>query len=172
LIGSLYTDYNFYGGRHVARKDLNAVPLSFTINNTDVDPSMWTADDFYYNTRTFTRDVLIDLYMSDGLEKVVIPESHYDVIRKTLSAKVKNTPNAILPHPGPKMLYRPAHQSEGLSSGWTGSSMQVLAMLDKICYRFSALDPNSVLSSGWLLVPDPISRTSCSRVNALLMKFR
>jgi hypothetical protein len=64
-------------------KDLNAVPLSFTINNTDVDPSMWTADDFYYNTQgPFTRDVLIDLYMSDGLEKVVIPESHYDVIQK------------------------------------------------------------------------------------------
>jgi hypothetical protein len=42
--------------------------------------------DFYYTPRTFTRDVLIDLYMSDGLEKVVIPESHYDV-RKTLSAK-------------------------------------------------------------------------------------
>jgi hypothetical protein len=42
-------------------KDLNAVPLSFTINNTDVDPSMWTAYDFWYNLQgPFERDELVD----------------------------------------------------------------------------------------------------------------
>jgi hypothetical protein len=42
-------------------KDLNAVPISFTINNTDVDPSMWTAYDFWYNFQgPFGRDELVD----------------------------------------------------------------------------------------------------------------
>lgn len=91
-------------------KDLNAVPLSFTVNNTDVDPSMWTADEFYYNSQgPFTRDVLIDLYMSDGLEKVVIPESHYDVIQKASfpQRRPEYPERDFATLPGPKM-YMPA----------------------------------------------------------------
>jgi hypothetical protein len=91
-------------------KDLNAVPLSFTINNTDVDPSMWTADEFYYNSQgPFTRDVLIDLYMSDGLEKIVIPESHYDVIQKDSfpQRRPEYPERDFATLPGPKM-YMPA----------------------------------------------------------------
>jgi hypothetical protein len=91
-------------------KDLNAVPLSFTINNTDVDPSMWTADEFYYNTQgPFTRDALIDLYMSDGLEKIVIPESHYDVIQKDSfpQRRPEYPERDFATLPGPKM-YMPA----------------------------------------------------------------
>lgn len=42
-------------------KDLNALPFSFTINNTDVDPSMWTANDFWYNYQgPFTRDEVVE----------------------------------------------------------------------------------------------------------------
>jgi hypothetical protein len=91
-------------------KDLNAVPLSFTINNTDVDPSMWTADDFYYNSQgPFTRDVLIDLYLSDGLEKIVIPESHYDAIQKSSfpQRRPEYPERDFATLPGPKM-YMPA----------------------------------------------------------------
>jgi hypothetical protein len=91
-------------------KDLNAVPLSFTINNTDVDPSMWTADEFYYNSQgPFTRDVLIDLYLSDGLQKIVIPESHYDVIQKSSfpQRRPEYPERAFATLPGPKM-YMPA----------------------------------------------------------------
>lgn len=63
-------------------KDLNPVPLSFTINNTDVDPSMWTADLFYYNLQgPFTRDELVEAYQDDILDKVIIPESHYEEIQ-------------------------------------------------------------------------------------------
>jgi hypothetical protein len=91
-------------------KDLNAVPLSFTVNNTDVDPSMWTADDFYYNTQgPFTRDALIAAYFSDALEKVVIPESHYADIQKASfpQRRPEYPERAFATLPGPKM-YMPA----------------------------------------------------------------
>lgn len=91
-------------------KDLNAVPLSFTINNTDVDPSMWTADDFYYNAQgPFTRDELLDLYASDGLEKVVIPESHYAALQKASfpQRRPEYPERDFATLPGPKM-YMPA----------------------------------------------------------------
>jgi hypothetical protein len=106
-------------------KDLNAVPLSFTINNTDVDPSMWTADEFYYNTQgPFTRDELIDSYMSDGLEKIVIPASHYDVIQK--SSFPQRRPEypernfATLPGPQMYMPAGPRYTVSGRTVNWMG----------------------------------------------------
>ena len=65
-------------------KDLNPVPLSFTINNTDVDPSMWTADKFYYNLQgPFTKDELVEAYRSDEVDKIVISEDHYNEIQRS-----------------------------------------------------------------------------------------
>jgi len=66
-------------------KDLHLVPLSFTINNTDADPSKWTAYDFYYSEQgPFTHDEFIAKYQADEIEKVTIPpEYHLEVIQKS-----------------------------------------------------------------------------------------
>jgi len=65
-------------------KDLNIMPMSFTINNTARDPSRWTAGHFYYNLQgPFTRDELVAKYADGSLAKVVIPESHFEDIQKS-----------------------------------------------------------------------------------------
>jgi len=65
-------------------KDLNVVPLSFTIDNTAQDPSMWVAEDFYYYYQgPFTRDELVEKYFDGTLDKITIPKEHFDEIQKS-----------------------------------------------------------------------------------------
>lgn len=106
-------------------KDLNIVPLSFTINNTDQDPSMWLADDFYYNLQgPFSRDELVEKYMSDELQKIVIPEEHFDMIQKSsFPQKRPELPDrdfAMLPGPQMYMPEGPRYTVQGRTVKWMG----------------------------------------------------
>lgn len=68
---------------------MNLVPLSFTIDNTNGDPSMWTAYDFYYNYQgPFTKDELVTKYNDGTLDnfKVTFPAGHYEKINGLVDA--------------------------------------------------------------------------------------
>lgn len=79
-------------------KDMNIVPLSFTIDNTDGDPSQWTAYDFYYNYQgPFTKDDLVAKYQSGELDKVTFPSGHYEKINGRVAGQVKNVVGTTWP---------------------------------------------------------------------------
>jgi len=104
-------------------KDLNLVPLSFTINNTAQDPSMWTAYDFWYNYQgPFERDELVEKYNKDELDKIVIPESHFELIQEsTFPQKRSYLPNrdfAMLPGPRTYMPSGPRYTVNGRTVKW------------------------------------------------------
>jgi diamine oxidase len=108
-------------------KDLNPVPFSFTINGTDVDPSMWTADDFWYNLQgPFTKDALVEKYMNGELEKIVIPESHYIEIQKLTFPQRRpeypERPYADKPGPRVYMPEGPRYTISGRTVNWMGWS--------------------------------------------------
>ena len=106
-------------------KDLNPLPLSFTINNTDVDPSMWTAEDFWYNLQgPFTRDELVQAYMDDVLEKVVISEEHYEEIQISTFPQKRpeygDRPFSEMPGPKSYMPQGARYTVSGRTIEWMG----------------------------------------------------
>ncbi|CAB9503798.1 sensitive amine oxidase [Seminavis robusta] len=107
-------------------KKLNPVPLVFTINNTDVDPGMWTADKFWYNRQgPYTRDELVDAYMTDELDKIVIPEEHFQEIQQSsFPQKRPGKDRPMADKPGPQ-LYMPEgarYTIDGRTVNWMGWS--------------------------------------------------
>eukprot|EP00927_Polykrikos_kofoidii_P084832 TRINITY_DN9053_c0_g1_i2.p1 TRINITY_DN9053_c0_g1~~TRINITY_DN9053_c0_g1_i2.p1 ORF type:complete len:948 (+),score=134.45 TRINITY_DN9053_c0_g1_i2:77-2920(+) len=63
-------------------KDLALVPLSFTIDNIDGDPSTWTANSFYYNKQgPFTIDELVSGYNAGTITKVTMPAEWHRTIQ-------------------------------------------------------------------------------------------
>lgn len=104
-------------------KDLNLVPMSFTINNTDGDPSQWTAYDFWYNYQgPFTRDELISAYQSGALEKIVIPDSHYEEIQTSSFPQRRSSEpyraHAQVPGPASYMPQGARYEVQGRTVTW------------------------------------------------------
>lgn len=108
-------------------KDLHLVPLSFTIDNTDRDPSMWVATDFYYNAQgPYDYQELIDKYQQNALVKVTVPEEHRALIQK--SAFPQRRPElgtrefADMPGPSSYMPMGPRYNVQGRTITWMGWS--------------------------------------------------
>lgn len=105
-------------------KDLHLVPLSFTINNTHQDPSMWVATNWYYNLQgPFTIDQLVTKYSDGSLTKVTMPSGHREAVQ--LSAFPQRRPDAPtrahsdIPGPAQYMPSGPRFEVHGGAEGRT-----------------------------------------------------
>lgn len=90
-------------------KDMCVLPLSFSVDGSDGDPSMWVAKDFYYNKQgPFTRDQLLKKYKDGTLNKVIIPKDHWAKLQdQVFPARGTRTPRPTTEIPGPR-TYMPA----------------------------------------------------------------
>jgi len=85
-------------------KDMVVLPLSFTIDAINGDPSQWTASDFYYNAQgPFTHDELLAKYKDGTLTKVTMPANWADTVQdQVFPIRGSRTPRPYSDIPGPQ----------------------------------------------------------------------